>query len=133
MLNQKGSVFIVDDDASVRAGLGRFMRCAGYAVETFASAEEFLSITAPSSPTCLVMDVRMREIGGLALKARLNQNGNTVPVIMISADDGDSLRKDAIALGVAGFFHKPVDGQALVDAIEFAKSQKRLENHACQQ
>jgi FixJ family two-component response regulator len=122
MSNKKGSVFIIDDDASVRAGLGRFMRCAGYAVEVFASPQEFLAAPVPSGPTCLVLDVRMRDIGGLALKRRLNQDGNSTPVIMISAEDGGNLREQAIALGVAGFFHKPVDGGALVDAIEFALS-----------
>jgi FixJ family two-component response regulator len=125
MSNNKGSVFIVDDDASVRAGLGRFMRCAGYAVEAFASPQEFLAATVPPGPACLVLDVRMRDIGGLALKKRLNQNGNTMPVIMISADDGANLREDAVALGVAGFFHKPVDGAALLDAVEFALTQTK--------
>ncbi|MDD1649519.1 MAG: response regulator [Methylococcaceae bacterium] len=117
---------IVDDDASVRVGLGRLMRCAGYAVETFASPSEFLAAAPPSGPACLVLDVRMRDLGGLALKERLNQNGNHIPVIMITADEGMNLREEAVALGAAGFFRKPVDGRSLVDAIEFALSQEPL-------
>jgi FixJ family two-component response regulator len=123
MSPRKGSVFIVDDDASVRTGLGRFLRCAGYSVETFASAEEFLILTLPTHPTCLILDIHMPNIGGLALKEHLNQEGNDLPVIMISADESGNLREKAVALGAAGFFHKPVDGAALLDAIEFAKSQ----------
>ena len=89
------------------------MRCAGYAVETFASPQEFLAAAPPSGPACLVLDVRMHDLGGLALKERLNQDGNNIPVIMITADEGGNVRKKAVALGVAGFFHKPVDGRSL--------------------
>lgn len=129
MSTPKASVLIVDDDASVRAGLGRLMRCAGYAVETFASPQEFLAAVLPSGPACLVLDVRMHDVGGLALKERLNQNGNHIPVIMITADEGGNAREKAVALGVAGFFHKPVDGRSLIDAIEFALSQEPLKNN----
>jgi two-component system, LuxR family, response regulator FixJ len=118
----KASVLIVDDDPSVRAGLGRLMRCAGYAVQTFALPQEFLAAALPPGPACLVLDVRMHDLGGLALKERLNQEGNNIPVIMITADEDGNVRKKAAALGVAGFFHKPVDGRSLVDAIEFALS-----------
>lgn len=98
------------------------MRCAGYAVETYASPQEFFAAVLPSGPACLVLDVRMHDLGGLALKERLNQNGNPIPVIMITADAGGSVRNEAVALGVAGFFHKPVDGRSLIDAVEFALS-----------
>ena len=105
------------------------MRCAGYAVETFASPQEFLAAVLPSGPACLVLDLRMHDVGGLALKERLNQNGNHIPVIMITADEGGNAREKAVALGVAGFFHKPVDGRSLIDAIEFALSQEPLKNN----
>ena len=130
MSHPKASVFIVDDDGSVRAGLGRLMRCAGYAVDTFASPQEFLAAAPPSGPACLVVDVRMHDLGGLALKEKLNRDGNTIPVIMITADEDGNARKKAVALGVAGFFHKPVDGRSLVDAVEFALSQELSENEA---
>jgi FixJ family two-component response regulator len=130
MRTQKASVLIVDDDASVRAGLGRLLRCAGYAVATFASPQEFLAAAPPSAPACLVLDVRMHDLGGLALKERLNQDGNNIPVIMITADEDGNVRTKAVALGVAGFFHKPVDGRSLVDAVEFALSRELSENKA---
>jgi FixJ family two-component response regulator len=132
MFNSKASVFIVDDDASVRAGLSRFMRCAGYHVETFDAPKAFLAAVLPSGPACLVLDVRMHDVGGLALKERLNRDGNTIPVIIISAEEGENLRQKAVALGVAGFFHKPVDGPSLVDAIEFALSQIPPRNNGWQ-
>jgi FixJ family two-component response regulator len=115
----KGSVFIVDDDASVRAGLGRLMRCARDSVTTFPSAQQLGSAPA-SGPACLILDVRMREISGLELKEKLNQQGRKMQVILITADDAGRLTAAAVKLGAAGFFHKPVDGRALLDTIEFA-------------
>jgi len=103
------------------------MRCAGYVVETFASPQEFLAASLPPGLACLVLDVRMHDLGGLALKEHLNQNGNHTPVIMITADEGENVRRKAAALGVTGFFHKPVDGRSLIDAIEFALSQQPSE------
>ena len=81
-------------------------------------------------PPVWCVDVRMHDQGGLALKEKLNRDGNTIPVIMITADEGGNARKQAAALGVAGFFHKPVDGRSLVDAIEFAVSREVAEGEA---
>jgi FixJ family two-component response regulator len=71
---------------------------------------------------CLVADVRMRDGGGLLLAEQLRKAGNPLPVILVSADDGAEVRRRALALGAAGFFHKPVDGRALLDAIEWART-----------
>lgn len=120
----KGTVVIVDDDASARMGLSRYVRCAGYTVETFASAEEFSRACRCEGPTCLVADVRMRGGGGLHLAEQLCQAGIRMPVILVSADDREEVRRRAKALGAAGFFHKPVDGRALLDAIEWALTQR---------
>lgn len=120
----KGTVLIVDDDASARAGLSRYVRCAGYAVQTFASAEEFSAASLAQEAVCLVADVRLRGGEGLLLAEQVRQSGNPMPVILVSADAGAEVRQRAWALGVAGFFHKPVDGQALLDAIEWALTER---------
>jgi FixJ family two-component response regulator len=112
----------VDDDASARTGLSRYVGCAGYTVHTFASTEEFSQARISPEAVCLVADVRMRGGGGLLLAEQLREAGNTMPVILVSADDGVDVRRRAIALGAAGFFQKPVDGRALLDAIEWARS-----------
>jgi len=122
--NRKGTVLIVDDDASARTGLCRYLRCAGYTVQAFASAEEFSKASHPATAVCLVADVRMRGGGGLLLAGQIRQAGDPMPVILISADDGEEVRRRAIALGAAGFFHKPVDGRALLDAIEWALAER---------
>lgn len=122
----KGTVLIVDDDASARAGLSRYVRCAGYAVQALASARELLGASLPRDAVCLVADVRMRGGDGLQLTRRLRAAGHALPVILVSADDGTEVRQRALELGVAGFFHKPVDGRALLDAIEWALTSSRL-------
>lgn len=119
-----GIVLIVDDDASARAGLSRYVRCAGYTVQTFASPEEFAAASLPGEAVCLVADVRMRGGGGLRLAQRLHEVGRPLPIILVSADDGAEVRQRALELGVTGFFHKPVDGRALLDAIEWAMTQR---------
>lgn len=118
----KGTVLIVDDDASARTGLSRYVGCAGYTVQTFASAGEFSQARISPEAVCLVADVRMRDGGGLLLAEQLRKAGNPLPVILVSADDGAEVRRRALALGAAGFFHKPVDGRALLDAIEWART-----------
>lgn len=126
----KGTVLIVDDDASARAGLSRYVRCAGYAVRDLASVREFLGTSLPPDAICVVADVRMRGGDGLQLARQLRAAGNPLPVILVSADDGTEVRQRAIELGVAGFFHKPVDGSALRDAIEWALTGSRLRRSA---
>jgi FixJ family two-component response regulator len=118
----KGTVLILDDDASARAGLSRYVGCAGYTVQTFASAEEFSQARVGPEAVCLVADVRMRGGGWLLLAEQLRVAGYSMPVILVSADDGAEVRQRALALGAAGFFHKPVDGRALLDAIEWART-----------
>jgi FixJ family two-component response regulator len=117
------TVLIVDDDSSARDGLSRYIRCAGFGVKAMTSAEEFSALGTVRGPSCLVADVRMRGGGGLLLAEQLRKAGNPMPVILVSADDGAELRQQALALGVAAFFHKPVDGRALLDAIEWALTQ----------
>jgi FixJ family two-component response regulator len=124
--NGKGTVLIVDDDASARAGLSRYVRCAGYTVQTFASAEECAAASLSEADVCLVADVRMRHGGGLRLAEQLREAGRPVPIILVSADEGAEVRQRALELGVAGFFHKPVDGRALLDAIEWAMTERPL-------
>ena len=68
-------VFVVDDDASVRRSLTRLLRSAGFEVETFVSAEDFLSAAHAERPSCLVLDLRMPGIGGLDLQHRLAEAG----------------------------------------------------------
>ena len=102
-------VFVLDDDPSARKGLARLLRTAGHEVCAFASANEFLEALGTEVCGCLVLDARMPGPSGIDL-----------PIIVISADDDSETRAQAKKLNAEGFFRKPVDATALLDAIDWA-------------
>ncbi len=110
-------VNIVDDDDSVRQGLSRLMRSAGIDSHAYGNPESFLADVHDEAHACILMDITMPRMNGLELSARLREKGITLPVIAISARDDDDTRKMARDLGVRFFLRKPVDDQALLDAI----------------
>ena len=112
-------IYIVDDDASVRTNLARLMRSAGLPAQTFASAEEFLAAAGTLQPGCLLLDITLPGVSGLQLQAELNRRPVKLPVIVVSARDEADTRDAARRLGAHYFFRKPVDAQALIDAIQW--------------
>src|SRR5512135_1255081 len=112
-------IYIVDDDASVRTNLARLMRSAGLPAQTFASAEEFLAAADTLQPGCLLLDLTLPGVSGLQLQAELNRRRVELPVIVLTARDEPDTRDLARRLGAQYFFRKPVDAQALIDAIQW--------------
>lgn len=117
---RKQVVFIVDDDESVRRSLKRLLRSAGFEAETFASAEEFLEAECSVKGACVIADVMIPGAGGLVLREKLLQAGSNIPVILVTAFDTTETREQAKRIGVSAYFRKPVDDQALLDAIRWA-------------
>jgi FixJ family two-component response regulator len=112
------TVYIIDDDRGNRTALARLLRSRQIQVTVFAKPDEFLATSIPQARrACLVSDVDIGNQGGLDLLHALAERGNTVPVILLSARDDAATREAAQQLGAAAFFSKPIDGQALVDAI----------------
>jgi FixJ family two-component response regulator len=120
MATTKPLIAVVDDDRSVVKSLARMLRLAGYAVETFASAKEFLVSLPASRPQCLVLDVHMPEMSGLDLQDRLEAQGACVPVILITAHDTPQTRERAHRAGSFGLFTKPFANEALLRAVREA-------------
>ncbi len=119
-------VFVVDDDPSARRGLARLLRTAGHDVRDFASANEFLDALDPQVSGCLVLDARMPGLSGEELHQELKGRGVELPIIVVTADDDPEARQRALRMRAAGFFRKPVDGTALLDAIRWAlRSEQR--------
>jgi len=114
-------LYVVDDDLSICKATTRLMKSAGIPVQAYTSAEEFLQYCRPTAADCLLLDVQMQGMNGLELHRQLRQSGVQVPVIFITAFDDESTREAARDLGAAGYFRKPFDDQALLDAIKFAK------------
>ena len=113
-------IYIVDDDDSVRRALGRLMSSERLAFEAFASGQEFLKRLAADAQGCVVMDIRMPGLTGHEVQEKLRRGGHGIPVIALSAQDDEEAHQRAHALGAVAFFNKPVDDQALLDAINWA-------------
>jgi FixJ family two-component response regulator len=117
-------VYIVDDDVSVRRALKRLINSVGMNAEVFESPSKFLDYKQPSpGPCCVVADLRMRDMTGLELQREIVKRGSRIPFIFVTGHDTDESRSEAKKAGAAGYFRKPVDDQALLDAIVWALSQ----------
>ena len=114
---KRSTVFVVDDDASVCTALGRLMKSAGLNVKTFTSAKDFLSEGCHQSPGCLLLDVRMPDLGGLELQRIMIEAGSQMPVIFMSAHEDAQDRRRAMRAGAAAFLQKPFDDDVLVGKV----------------
>ena len=110
-------ISIVDDDLSVRRALRRLVQSAGYTVETFASAREFLDSLPTGRTACLVLDIHLEGMSGFELQERMAADPSPIPVIFITAHDDALTRSRIEKSGAAGHLWKPFDGQAVLDAI----------------
>jgi two-component system response regulator FixJ len=116
----EGTVYVVDDDASVRRSLRRLVESAGFKVETYAGAREFLATFRPRRKTCLVLDVQMPEMNGLELQKELTQRRAGIPTIMISGYATPKMAAEARCAGVLAFLEKPFEDEELLDSIRRA-------------
>jgi FixJ family two-component response regulator len=114
-------VFVVDDEDTVRRALARLIRAAGYRVEDYASASEFLP-HALQTPTlaCVILDVRMPELGGLELQRELNAANVTLPIIFITGHGDIPTTVSAMKAGATDFLAKPIEDTDLLQAVEKA-------------
>ncbi len=113
-------IYVVDDDPSARKGISRLLRAAGHEVCDFASANDFLDAFDPDAFGCMVLDVRMPGMSGEELQTELQARGIQLPIVVVTADDDPGTRLKAQKMNASAFFRKPVDGTALLDAIEWA-------------
>jgi FixJ family two-component response regulator len=118
-------ISIVDDDPSVRRALQRVIKSAGYIVEAFASAREFLDSSQQGRIACLILDIHLDGGGlnGFELQERLAAERSAIPVIFITAHDNSPTRERARRSGVAAYLPKPLDDLTLLDTIRTAVGQ----------
>lgn len=114
------TVYVIDDNESVRRSFARLFRSENLLVETFSSAEEFLQHPRKEENACIIADLRMSGSTGFDLAEKLTSCRIKTPLIIISASDDAQTRERARELGAVAFFRKPVDDQALLDAITWA-------------
>jgi FixJ family two-component response regulator len=115
-------VYIVDDEPSVCTAYARLVRSAKMQPRTFASVEEFMQAEFTDENACVISDVQFPGTSGLDLPLLLSRAGRQLPVIFVTAHDTPETRDRAQRIGAAAYFRKPVDDQALLDAIAWALS-----------
>jgi RNA polymerase sigma factor (sigma-70 family) len=118
------TVFIVDDDASVRDALGLLLGLRGYRTALFACAEDFLKARQAGWCGCVLLDIRMPGMDGIALQQRLAELGDSLPVIIITGHGDVDLARQAFRARAVDFLEKPLDEQKLVAAIQEAFSRQ---------
>ena len=118
-------IAIVDDDSSVRRGLQRLIRSAGWKVETFASAQEFLNRSQAGLPNCLVLDLQLPGLSGLELQKRISEVELGIPIVFLTGHGDIPASVQAMKAGAVEFLTKPVDEQQLLNAIQQAVERDR--------
>ena len=113
-------VFVVDDDVFVREALESLVRSAGFEVETFASAQDFLNHRKADKPSCLVLDVRLPDLNGLDLQQRMMRANREIPIVFITGHGDVPISVRAMKAGAVEFLIKPFSDQDLLDAIQQA-------------
>jgi FixJ family two-component response regulator len=119
------TIFVVDDDVSLRQSLLWLLRSAGWHAEAFASAEEFLARPPLSGTGCLILDVRLPHLNGPQLRDRLAARNSSLPIIFLTGHGDVPTGVDAIKKGAVDFLLKPVDDQVLLQAVELAVERHR--------
>ena len=117
-MSDRGSlVYVVDDDASAREGVAGLIRSGGILTKTFASGEEFLAAPRPKMPSCLVLDLNLPGISGLDVQEELVRSGEQLPIIFLTGHGDIPTTVRAVKAGATDFLTKPVDDEALLQAI----------------
>ncbi len=114
------TVFVVDDDAEVRESLQYLLKPEGFAVETFASSEEFLAQYRDGRPGCLILDIRMPGMNGLSLQGKLWSTPVPLPVIFVTAYADVPAALQAMKSGAVDFLEKPFESERLLASVRLA-------------
>jgi FixJ family two-component response regulator len=125
MSESTAMVFVVEDDASVREALAGLIRSAGWNVEVFVSAHEFLASPKTDAPSCLVLDVGLPGLSGLDLQARMAQLDSDIPIVFITGHGDVPMSVRAMKAGAVEFLTKPFLDRDLLDGIQVALDRHR--------
>jgi FixJ family two-component response regulator len=119
------TVFVIDDDASLRDALSSLFRSVGLQVKAVASAAEFLQIKLPDTPICLVLDVRLPGLSGLDFQAELGKNHSDIPIVFMTGHGDIPMTVRAMKAGAIEFLPKPFRDQDMLDAVQLALERDR--------
>jgi len=127
MNDMRPTIFVVDDDASVREALGNLLESVGFETKLFGSTEQFRSASRPDAPSCLVLDVRLPGANGLDFQQALERAGIFIPIIFITAHGDVPMASRALKAGAVEFLMKPFQKNELLAAIHQALERDRAQ------
>jgi FixJ family two-component response regulator len=113
-------ISVIDDDESIRAAVESLVRSLGFDARTFSSAEEFLRSPHRHDTACVISDVQMRDMSGIELQQYLAAEGDTTPIMFITAFANERIRTQAMQAGAVSFLFKPFTAAALIDGLRQA-------------
>ena len=119
-MTAEATVFVVDDNVGVRKSLRALLESAGFAVETYASGEEFLAAYDPERPGCLVLDVRLRHGSGLDVQDELRRRKTALPIIVLTGHGNVPTSVRALKAGAVDFLQKPAPPKVLLERVRAA-------------
>ncbi len=119
-MSHEPMVYLLDDEPEMLKALTRLLRAEGFQVQAFSSAREFLAYAHQQEPACLVLDVAMPDIDGLAVQERLRQGGTDLPIIFLTGHGDIPMSVRTIKAGAENFLTKPVNAAELLPAIRAA-------------
>ena len=120
MVKPRRRIAVVDDDPSVCKALARLLRASDLDADAYGSAQQFLDSLQTSVPDCLVLDLQMPEMDGLALQRELGRAGIRLPIVVITGHDEPGMQARCLAAGAAAYLRKPLKEKTLLAAIEAA-------------
>jgi len=128
MSTKSAIIYIVDDDVSIGKSLSLLLGSNGFRVETFTRAEDFLVYKHPKLQSCLVLDMRLPDINGLALQEKMDEQGIITPIVFITGHGDIPMTVKAMKAGAVDFLSKPFTEKKLLDAITVAISKSKIQN-----
>jgi FixJ family two-component response regulator len=120
MVKSRRRIAVVDDDPSVCKALARLLRASDFDADAYGSAQQFLESLQTSVPDCLVLDLQMPEMNGLALQRELARAGIRLPIVVVTGHDEPGMQARCLAAGAAAYLRKPLEEKTLLAAIEAA-------------
>ena len=125
MSQQNPTVYVVDDDVSVREALRNLLQSVGLKVELFDSADNFLATKATAAPSCLILDVRLPGLSGIDLQRHIAEAKHQIPIVFITGHGDIPMSVRAMKAGAVEFLTKPFRDQDLLDAVHEAVERDR--------
>ena len=125
-VSEAPTVFIIDDDAAMRAAIQGLLKTEGLRSEGFAAPQEFLNSSHLDSPGCLILDIRLRKVSGLDFQSKLTEMGLRIPIVFMTAHGDIPMTVKAMKSGAVQFLTKPFRDQELLDAVHEALDRDRV-------